>query len=221
MKGVSLAFVMLLILGCASGPSIDESPDAELSFDGLSPIRNSVFQRAWINPDIDLSQYNKILLGETDFEFRTVRETQSRTAILNSQAREFYISEEGRAKLIETVTEVFRTELASSKTFTLTDQPSADTLILVGGLSDIVSRIPPRMTGAGQVQLSSLGEATLVFELRDSLSGETLYRAADRQMIERRGSSIQVDTATTWNEVERWARRWAIRLRDGLDSVHE
>lgn len=221
MRSVSLAFVMLVILGCAGGPSIDESPDAELSFDGLSPIRNSIFERAWIDPAVDLSQYDKILLGETDFEFRTVRETQSRTAIRNSQVREFYITEEGRAKLIETVTEVFRTELASSKTFTLTDQPSADTLILVGGLSDIVSRIPPRMTGAGQVQLSSLGEATLVFELRDSLSGETLYRAADRQMIERRGSSIPVNTATTWNEVERWARRWATRLRDGLDSVHE
>jgi hypothetical protein len=221
MKSGSLAFVLLLMLGCAGEPSIDQSPNAELSFDGLAPIRNSAFMRAWIDPEADLSQYNKILLGDTDFQFRTVKETQSRTAVRNASVREFYISDESRTKLIETVTGVFREELESSKSFTLTDQPGADTLILVGGLSDIVSRIPPELTGAGEIYLTSLGEATLVFELRDSLSGETLYRAADRQKIERKNSTIMLSTATTWEEVRRWAKRWAVRVRDGLDSVHE
>lgn len=221
MKRASLALAILLIVGCAGGQTIDQSSDAELSFDGLSPIKNSVFMRAWIDPEVDLSQYNKILLGDTDFQFRTVKEVQSRTAIMNSQVREFYISQENRTKLIETVTGVFRTELESSKSFTLTDQPSMDTLILVGGLSDIVSQIPPKMTGSGPLYLSSLGAATLVFELRDSMSGETLYRAVDRQKIEQKHSTIRANEATTWNEVERWARRWATRLRDGLDSVHE
>jgi len=32
---------------------------------------------------------------------------------------------------------------------------------------------------------------------------------------------IRANTATTWAEVRRWARRWAVRLREGLDSVHE
>jgi hypothetical protein len=221
MNKVLPVFMMLLFAACAGEPSIDQSPDAELSFDGLSPIRNSVFQRAWIDPEIDLSQYDKILLGETDFEFRTVRETQSRTAIRNSSVREFYISEEGRAKLIETVTSIFREELEASQSFTLTDQPDPDTLILVGGLSDIVSRVPPALTGAGMVYVESLGEATLVFELRDSLSGETLYRAADRKRIERQDRPIQVSSATAWEEVRRWARSWAVKVRDGLDAIHE
>lgn len=221
MNKISLAFAMMLFAACASEPTIDQGTDAELSFDGLSPIRNSVFDRAWINPEVDLAEYDKILLGETDFQFRTVRETQPRTAIISSQAREFYITEENRTKLIETVTGVFREELATGESFTLTEEPGADTLILVGGLADIVSRIPPQQAGSSALYLESLGEATLIFELRDSLSGETLYRAADRKAIERPNASIRVSESTGWEEVRRWAKRWATRMRDGLDAIHE
>ncbi len=219
MKMVSVAVAMLLIFGCVGEPSIDTSPDADLSFDGLSPISNSVFRRAWIDPDVDLSQYNKILLGETDFQFRTVKETQANAASRHGVVQEFYISEQNRTKLIETVSGSFRKELEASQSFTLTDQPAPDTLILVGGLADIVSRVPPQRTG--KLYLQSLGEATLVFELRDSLSGETLYRATDREKIELRRGMIRADPVTTWKEVDSWARRWAVRLREGLDAVHE
>jgi len=221
MKLVSVAVAVLRVCGCAGEPSIDTSPDAELSFDGLSPIHNSVFQRAWIDPEVDLSHYNKILLGDTDFQFRTVRETQSTAAARRGSVDEFYISEPNRTKLIETVTGTFREELEASQSFTLTDQPDPDTLILVGGLSDIVSRVQPQSAGSAGLYLQSLGEATLVFELRDSLSGETLYRAADRERIARQQGMIRVNPVTSWQEVGRWARRWAVRVREGLDSVHE
>lgn len=220
MNKVSLALGMLLIVGCAGGPTIDQGPDAELSYDGLSPIRNSAFQRAWIDPAVDLAQYNKILLGAVDFDFRTVKEAEFRSSVDNPQVNEFYITEENRATLMETVTGVFREELGTSKSFTLTDQPGADTLILTGTLLDIVSHVPPQRTGSGALYLSSLGEATLVFELRDSLSGETLYRAADRQAIQRPHASIRATRSTGWAEVRRWAQSWATRVRDGLDSIH-
>ena len=148
MNKVLLVFVLLLIVGCASGPSLDQRPDAELSYDGLSPIRNSAFQRAWIDTGIDLTQYSKILVGKVDFDFRTVSEADLRSSVDSSQVREFYITEENRAKLIETVTGVFREELLKSQSFTLTDQPGVDTLVLTGTLLDIVSRVPPQRTAA-------------------------------------------------------------------------
>jgi len=221
MRGLSLALAMLFVFGCAGEPSIDQSPDAELSFDGLSPVRNSAFQRAWINPEVDLSQYSKILLGEPDFEFRAVRETQSTAAARRGSVSEFYISEQNRTKLIETVNDSFRKELEASQSFTLTDQPDPDTLILVGSLLDIVSSVQPESAGSAGLYLRSLGEATLVLELRDSLSGETLYRAADHKRIARQHGMIRVTPVTTWQEVGRWASRWAVRVREGLDSVHE
>ena len=96
-------------------------------------------------------------------------------------------------------------------------------MILRGGLLDLISRVPPDLIGRGEIYLSSVGEATLVLELLDSLSGETIYRGVERKVA--RSSSIDnmmpSNTVTTWAEVRRWARRWATRLRDGLDSIHK
>jgi len=81
--------------------------------------------------------------------------------------------------------------------------------------------VPPDHIGRGEIWLSSLGEGTLVIELADSLSGEVIFRAVDRRAIESVGSATRANSASTWGEVRRWARRWATRLREGLDSIHE
>jgi hypothetical protein len=182
MRMMYLIAAALLLSACAgSEPTIQQGPDAETSFDGLVRIDNSRFQRAWIDPEVDLKSYTKIIPGNAKFEFRAVKES-TRTSTSLGREKEFWISEDNRERLVETVSQIFSTE----------------------------------------VFLSSVGEATLVLELRDSLSGETIYRAADRRPIERTGGqAIHANTVTTWSEVRRWARRWATQIVDGLDSIHE
>ncbi len=78
------------------------------------------------------------------------------------------------------------------------------------------------MIGRGEIYLSSVGEATLVVEGIDSMSGEVVFRAVDRRSIEPAGNTmIAANTVTTWSEVRRWARRYATILREGLESIHE
>jgi len=216
-----LAILTLSLAGCAGEPSIDTSPEAKMTFDGLAPINNSRFREAWADPDVDLRQYNKMILGGAEFEFRAVKKTSGSLSVQRNSTNEYWMDDKGRQKLIETVTEVFAEELQSAKGFTITEEKGPDTLILIGGLHDIVSRVPPEMLGRGDIYLSSVGEATLVIEARDSLSGETIFRAIDRRAAERMGEMINANAVTTWAEVRRMARRWATRLRDGLESLHE
>ncbi len=220
MKKMLIIAAALLSFGCASEPSMQTGPDAEYTHDGLVRIDNARFSRAWIDPDADLKRYNKIMVADTEFEFRAVKKT-SQSTMVTSNTREFYISDANKQKLIDTVTAVFAEELQNSESFTITDTPDAETLLIVGGLLDIVSRIPPEQIGAGGIYLSSLGEATLVLEAKDALSGETLYRAADRRRVEPVGREMmESNTVTNYSEVRRWAKRWAMRLREGLDSIH-
>jgi hypothetical protein len=185
-------------------------------------IDNSRFSNAWIDPDVDLSQYDKIMAGGAEFEFRAVKKSTSSTTTRRANESEFWISDKKRQELIEIVSEAFRNELQKSEHFTMADAPGPDVLVIVGGLHDIVSRVPPDMVGRGDIYLSSVGEATLVLEARDSLSGETIYRAIDRRAAERAGGQMVVsNTVTTKSEVRRLAQRWATRLREGLDSIHE
>ena len=222
MKRLIAFAAAVLVAGCATqDPSIQAGPDAETTFDGLVRIDHSRFEAAWIDPGVDLKQYDKIMPGGAEFEFRSAQR-MSASAARRSNESEFWISESNRQRLVDTVSEVFEEELQKSEYFTIAKEPGPDTLIIVGGLHDIVSQVPPEDVGRSEVWLSSLGEATLVIELRDSLSNEVVYRAIERRAIERPGNQMmRANTATTWAEVRRWARRWAVSLREGLDSIHE
>jgi hypothetical protein len=209
----------LFLAGCASEPTIQTGPDAEVTFDGLHVVDNSAFKAAWADPDIDFSRYNKFIAGGAFFEFRAVKKTASTMRHTSSQD-EFWIDDKSKAKLEEEVGKVFSEELAKSERFTETDTPGPDVLIIRGGLHDIVSRVPPEMVGRGDIYLRSVGEATLVLEIVDSLSGEVIARAIERRAAEQPGGQmVRSNTVTTWSEVRRLARTWATRLRKGLDSI--
>ncbi|HSD69267.1 MAG TPA: DUF3313 family protein [Woeseiaceae bacterium] len=222
-------FLVLAVLhaGCSSAPpTIETGPEAEVSYDGLHKVDNARFAQAWADPDIDYSVYNKIMPGEATFEFRAVKKSSSAPLQRTSSSQtEYWIEDEDKQKLIDEVTAIFREELAKSTRFTITDQPGPDVLIIRGGLHDIVSQVPPEMVGRGDIYLDSVGEATLIIEGVDSLSGETIFRAVERRSAERPGGSgapgsmMVANTVTTWAEVRRLARRWATTLREGLDSI--
>jgi len=220
-KVIAIAAAVLVVVGCSAQPEVQTGPDAETTFDGLVRIDNSRFTNAWVDPEIDLTQYNKIMPGGAEFQFRNVQKTSLTTA-RRSNENEFWISDSNRQRLIDTVSEIFDEELQGSEHFTMTDERGPETLIIVGALHDIVSRVPPEHIGRSEIWLSSLGEATLILEISDSLSGEVIFRAVDRRAVQSVGGQmIRSNSASTWGEVRRWARRWATRLREGLDSIHE
>ena len=210
----------LLLAACAAPPpTIDRSPEAVLSFDGLAPVQNSVFANAWVATDVDFARYSKIVLAPAEFEFRAVRRTAGAVGRTSSD-RDFWISDAAREELVEVVTTVFRDELAKSTRWEIVEIAGPDTLVLVGGLLDIVSRVPPEQVGRNEVFLTSVGSAVLVLETRDSESGETIFRGVDRSSAERPGGDpFRANAVTTWAEVRRWARRWATRLREGMDAI--
>ncbi len=222
MKKILLTFTAMAITGCSSAPpTIQQGPDAEVSFDGLHVVDNSVFREAWADPDIEFSRYNKIMPGGAFFEYRAVKKT-SNTTMARSSTREFYIDEDARERLKEEVSAIFNEELARSTRFTVVDEPGPDVLIIRGGLHDIVSFVPPEPIGRGEIWLSSVGEITLLLEVVDSLSGEVIARAVERRAAQRGGgTAIRANTVTTWAELRRLARRWATTLRDGLDAIPE
>lgn len=220
MKQIIAIAAAALVIGCTSQPTVQTGPDAEVTFDGLVRIDNSRFRGAWIDPEVDLTQYTKIIPGGAEFQFRSVQKVSSAQA-RRSNENEFWMSESTKERLIETVSDIFDEELARSEHFEITDEPGADTLIIVGALHDIVSRVPPDIIGRGDIFLSSIGEGTLVIQLSDSLSGEVIFRAVERRAAGTTGTATRSNSASNWGEVRRWARRWATNLREGLDSIHE
>ena len=219
MKKILLTIAAVAISGCTSAPpTIQEGPDAEVTFDGLHVIDNSAFKQAWADPEVDFSGYTKIMPGGAFFEYRAVKKKSSSFRSSGSDT-EFWISDANRAKLEEEVGKVFDEELAKSTRFTITDEPGPDTMIIAGGLHDIMSRVPPERVGRSDVYLSDIGEATLILQISDSMSGEVIARAVERRRAGDRGGSQRSSPALTWAEVRRLARNWATKLVEGLDRL--
>ena len=113
---MKLALLLLslpvVVIGCSSSPAVQTGPDAEMTFDGLTRIDNSVANLAWMRADIDLSHYRKIILENAGVEFRPVtgpisgspaaarpESGSSATSSVPTQG-EFALSDDQKAKLV-------------------------------------------------------------------------------------------------------------------------
>jgi len=218
---LSLALIFAIVVaGCETAPpTIQTGPEAELSFDGLHKVDNSQADAAWARPDFDISGYTKLMPLSGGIEYRQVKD-RGRSSLARSQSGPYFIDDNARARFEELVGEVFREELQRTERFEIVDEPGPDVLAVLGGLLDVVSYVPPEPVGGrSYVYLSSVGDATLVLELRDSETGTILARSVDRRAAESMSGTLQTsNSVSSAAEVRRLIRHWASRLREGLDG---
>ena len=208
------------LAGCATAaPTVDTSAEAEKTFDGLYPVKNSRADQAWARSDVDLTQYSKIMLQGVGVEYRPGGESgktfRSRTTVSH-----YEVTPAQKERFASVMREVFMEELANSKHFTIVSEPGPDVLLVRGALLDVVSYVrPDPVSGRSEVFLSRVGEATLVLELRDSITDAILARAVDRRAAEKAGSHLERSTrATNTSDIRRMARTWARLLTQRLDE---
>jgi len=219
LRSAALTAAIVLFVGCTtSSPTINTSPDAEVTYDGLHELKGTAADKAWVRPDIDLSQYSKIMLLSAGIEYRPGGES-GRTTRSRSQGGPYEVTEAQKAKFEEVVQEAFMQELAKSEHFTVVSEPGPHVLLVRGALLDVVSYVPPEQIGRGNIYLSRVGEATLVVELRDSITTAILARAIDRRAAETTGQFSESNRVTNRSEVRRLALRWGSLLRKRLDEI--
>ena len=219
--GRSIIFVVATVLysGCTTAPpTIDTSPDAEVTFDGLYPVINGGMKETWARPGIDLSPYSKIMLQGAEAEFRPGGQNPRTSRTLGANDH-FAVTPEQKAKFQELMGIAFVDELSKSEHFTIVDEPGPDVLLVQGILLDVVSFIPGDTVGRSDVYLSRIGEVTLVLEIRDSVSGAIYVRGAERRAAGNTSATgfTRSNSVTNRAEFRRVATRWATVLREGLD----
>ena len=210
---LTIAPAALLLAACASGPSVQTGPDAEVTYDGLTRVDNTAFQVVYVRVGTDLSSYDKVMIQGAGVEFRPPTQ---------GSRDEFPVGEEGKARFAQIMREAFQEALSRSDVFELVDEPGPDVLMVEGAVLDVVSRVPPRTAGRQDIYLSEVGEATLVLEVSDSRSEGILVRAADRRIAEDMSGRMQRSSgAYNWSEVRQLANLWSSQLRRGLERLME
>jgi hypothetical protein len=226
LKITTLFVLFALSFGCSSTPEFQTGPDAEVTHDGLTRLDKTVLDVVWARTDIDLTSYDKIMFEGIGVEFRPVDGPYSGRAGMGQASRAsssksvFQLDDATKALVTEEIGGAFVEELATSAVYQVVEAPGPDVLLLRAGLLDVISRVPPETVGRSSVWLDSVGEATLVMELRDSTSNAILVRAVDRRAAERSaGNTMESNRVSNRAEVRRLGRRWASIVRSGVETL--
>ena len=211
----AIAIVILGLSGMAY--SDDVSPNST----DLVKVKKGVLKETWVNPETDLTKYTKIMIADGEFEYRDVKKGPRFSGHSHSNKSEFWIADKDRERAEEMITKAFGTEMAKIKNFEIVDSAGPDTLILRGGLKDIVSHIPPDLAGPNRTYVRNIGTATVVLEAVDSTTGAVVFNASERSTIERFGGEmIEANRVAVNSELRRWTHRIASKLVKGLDAIH-
>jgi hypothetical protein len=208
-----IAFAAAALLACAgSGPRFDEG--APLSKDGLRPLLNTRFDKAWAKPGTDFSRYQRIWLVSEGVAYSEPPERAYGARTTSSLAP--FQQQELEAALLAAFREAFFADGA----WKLAEGPGPDVLLLRAGLVDVVVDAPPEpMSVRTDVIVASAGRATLVLELLDSATHEVLARFADREEFEPSAGRMQANVVTNRLEIRRTVEAWAGLARRRLEDL--
>lgn len=222
-KLLSVLAAIAMASACSSTPRFQTGADAEVTHDGLTRLDKTLMDAVWARTDIDLSGVRRVRFNNLGVEYRNVDGPYSGRAGIGSvrtrmSDTEFQLDEATRALFEEEISSTFRDEIQRSTVFTVTDEAGPDVIDVHIGLLDVVSRVPPDTVGRSHIYIDSVGDATLVLEIRDSVSNTILVRAVDRRAAE--NVTMYESTAPRNRaEVRRLGRRWGQIIRDGLEAM--
>ena len=196
-----------------------QTPIDEFStHEGLVRVEVKGIDAVYRKPKADLSKYNKLILPPVHIEFSKNWEKNLDSAMyrMNKPDREKIKSE-----LAEVFADVFKKELETKGQYQIVTEPAEDTLEFQAAIINLYINAPDvsmQTAGRSKVYTTDAGEMTLVAELHDSITGELLSRAYDRQQSVDSGTWQWTNSVTNTAEARRIIGMWAETLHKALDA---
>jgi len=205
---------LLSIFGLWSAGAMAADPPPATTHDGLELVQNSRFDVVYRRAGVDFAGYTRLMVDPFQVEFK------------KQWTREFHkISESDRerirSELAAEAQRVFVKELQDKGGYQIVDRAAPDVLRVSAAIVELYINAPDTMqTGRTRTYTLSTGEATLVAELRDSVSGAVIARAADRARARESATMQWATRARNRADAQEILTRWAGALREALDEAH-
>ena len=218
----AVAFMAMaaLLLGACTVPATVESEPAppDVTVDGLELIDRTRHGEIYADRGVDWSTYDKILLDPATVSFRKNWEDDlTRDQRLRVRPEDMERIKSGLAELFD---EVFTEELSENGGYAIVEQTGEQVLRITPRIVDLDVYAPDLSTAGRVDQYSeSAGRMTLKLELYDSVTGDLIATASDRQEDPRLGYLEWRTRASNRADAQRMLERWARTLRERLDAA--
>ena len=188
-------------------------------FNNLVPVEDAQVATAYIDPNADFSVFNRAMILDTFVSFRSGWERDQRRGTRGTRISSTDI-ERIKTRVSELFNSVFIEAMEADDGFEVVTEPDYDVLLIRAAIIDLDITAPDTSSaGRSRTYTADSGAATLYIELYDSVSGQIIGRAIDRQAARNPGSFMRwTNRASNTADARRVFRSWANTLRGFLDS---
>lgn len=212
LKTAILGFAVLALPASGAKP-----PD---TWDGLLKIKSKFFDVAYVAPGADFRSYSKVMIDPTEAAFRKDWQKRYNNSQVGLSMR---ISDEEAREALEKVQAGFQEVFAEAYTtagYEVVTTPGPDVLRLRTAVFNIDVAAPEQTTASRSYSFSSEGgNASLMLEARDSMSGAILARAIDHRDIGDSGFMMRRTELSNRSDFMRAFKFWAKISADAFTNV--
>lgn len=199
-------------------PLLAKAPD---NIEGLYKVPSKRFDLVYLLPGADFRPFTKVMFDTPEVAFKKNWQREYNSDIRGTDRR---ISDDEAQKILEAarsgITEVFAKAFTEGG-FQIVTTPGPDVVRLRTSVVNLDVVAPDLMTaGRSRTFSREAGSATLVIEVRDSLTGALMGSAIDTRNI---GDSMPYvrNSVTNRSDFTQAFQRWAKISLDGLDELKQ
>ena len=210
------SIALLMVSLAMQSVQADESASP---FENLVPLEGAKSAAAFIDQNAYFSVFKRVMILDTYVAFRSVWERDQRRGTRGTRISALDI-DRIKTRVSELFNSVLIEVLEANDGFEVVSESDDDVLLIRAAIIDLDVTAPDVSSpGRSATFTADSGAATLYIELYDSVSGQIIGRAIDRQAARSAGHRLTwTNRATNTADARRVFRRWADRLRSFLDS---
>jgi len=211
---LAAALAMLALAGCTTTPS------GPAEWDGLVRQPGTRLDAVFLKPDAEIPSYTSFILAPATVQFARNWDPNrgGRSLSRRLDAGDVVAIKDSLSAMLG---DIFREELTAGG-YQVVTEAGPDTLLIIPAIVDLYITAPDTSAaGRSRTYTANPGRMTLVLELRDSVTGETLARVVDSQSGRSSGFMTITNRVTNTADARLVIRNWARALRSGLDGLHK
>jgi hypothetical protein len=207
---------LTLTLFAVAAMGADKTPD---TWDGLVEVKSKKLDTAYLAPGADFRPYTKLLVDPTQAAFRKdwLKNMNNRRDLSRKVDDEMAMAilEAARTNFADVFGEAF-----GKAGYTIVTAPGADVLRISPSVTNLYVNAPDLMTtGRSTTYSANAGEATMILELRDSITGAMLGRVVDRRETRESIGLQQANRVTNTSDFRALFKTWADISVKGLGTL--
>lgn len=210
--------LMILVFWTVPTALVAESQPPEISLDGMELVEKFAHGELYADAGVDWSVYTELQLEPATVAFRRNWQRDQNISdpfrVRNSDVEKI------KQDLAALFDEVFTKELSDNGGYTLSETSGDHVMRIEPHIVDLDVHAPDtRRTSFSRSYTERAGRMTLKLNIFDSVTGDLIASATDRQEATQRGYAQLSNSVTNKADAQLMLQKWATALRERLDQT--